>query len=139
MKFGQFISYYKTKNFIKKFCKNCYLKTSAKPFCVCKELIAELLLENEIFEASYFFQICNSRTITIYRNQNAYFRMSTQINTSLTRVSTSPTRVNTNQHESDTSQNESTQARHESTRINRSQYESIRPKNHNLCSLVGKV
>ena len=38
MKFGQFMSHYKRKNFIKKFCKNCSLKTSSKPFCVCKEL-----------------------------------------------------------------------------------------------------
>ena len=73
MKFGQFMSYYKRKNFIKQFRKNCDLKTSSKPFCVCKELIAEPLLENEIFEESYFFQICNSRTITIYPNQHAYF------------------------------------------------------------------
>ena len=38
MKFGQFMSHYKRKNFIKKFCKNCSLKTSSRPFCVCKEL-----------------------------------------------------------------------------------------------------
>ena len=42
----------KEKKFIKKFCKNCDLKTSSRPFCVCKEL-AQPLLENEIFEASY--------------------------------------------------------------------------------------
>ena len=38
MKFGQFISYYKRKNVVKKFLKNCHLKTSSRPFCVCKEL-----------------------------------------------------------------------------------------------------
>ena len=38
MKFGQFMSHYKIKNFIKKFCKNCGLKTSSRPFCVYKEL-----------------------------------------------------------------------------------------------------
>ena len=38
MKFDQFMSYYKRKNFIKKFPKNCGLKTSSRPFCVCKEL-----------------------------------------------------------------------------------------------------
>ena len=38
MKFGQFMSQYKRKNFIKKFFKNCGLKTSSGPFCVCKEL-----------------------------------------------------------------------------------------------------
>ena len=37
-KFGQFVSYYKRKIFIKKFYKNCDLKTSSRPFCVCKEL-----------------------------------------------------------------------------------------------------
>ena len=38
MKFGQFMSYSKVNNFIKKFCKNCDVKTSSRPFCVCKEL-----------------------------------------------------------------------------------------------------
>ena len=38
MKFGQFMSYYKRKKFIKKFYKNCDPKTSSRPFCVCKEL-----------------------------------------------------------------------------------------------------
>ena len=38
MKFGQFISYYKWKNFIKKFFWNCDLKTNSRPFCVCQEL-----------------------------------------------------------------------------------------------------
>ena len=37
MKFDQFTSYYK-RIFIKKFYKNCDLKTSSRPFCVCKEL-----------------------------------------------------------------------------------------------------
>ena len=32
------IPYYKNKNFMKKFCKNCDLETSSRPFCVCKEL-----------------------------------------------------------------------------------------------------
>ena len=38
MKFGQFMSYYQRKDFIKKFNKNCDLKTISRPFCVCKEL-----------------------------------------------------------------------------------------------------
>ena len=38
MKFGQYMSYYKRKNFIKNFYKNCDLKTSSRPFYVCKEL-----------------------------------------------------------------------------------------------------
>ena len=38
MKFDQFMSYSKRNNFIKKFYKNCSLKTSSRPFCVCKEL-----------------------------------------------------------------------------------------------------
>ena len=40
MKFGQFISYYKRQNFIEKVYKNSGLKTSPRPFCVCKELSA---------------------------------------------------------------------------------------------------
>ena len=32
MKFGQFMSYYKRKNFIKKLYQNCGLKTSSRPF-----------------------------------------------------------------------------------------------------------
>ena len=38
MKFGQFMSYSKRNNLIKKFYKKCGLKTSSKSFCVCKEL-----------------------------------------------------------------------------------------------------
>ena len=38
MKFAWFMSYYKKKDFFKKFCKNYGLKTSSRPFCVCKEL-----------------------------------------------------------------------------------------------------
>ena len=38
MKFGQFMSYYKRNNLIKKFCNKGDLKTSFRPFCVCKEL-----------------------------------------------------------------------------------------------------
>ena len=36
IKFGQFMSHYKRKNF-KIFYKNCSLKTSSRPFSVCKE------------------------------------------------------------------------------------------------------
>ena len=36
-KFGQFI-YYKRKKNIKKFYKNCDLKTRSRPYCACKEL-----------------------------------------------------------------------------------------------------
>ena len=38
VKFGQFMSYYKRKKIIKKFRKNCNLKTSFMPFCLCREL-----------------------------------------------------------------------------------------------------
>ena len=40
MKFGNLDnkSDYKRKIFIKKFYRNCGLKTSSTPFCVCKEL-----------------------------------------------------------------------------------------------------
>ena len=54
MKFGQFMSCHWKKTIAKKFCKNCDLKTTSKPFYVCKELIKyNQLMENEIFEPSY--------------------------------------------------------------------------------------
>ena len=34
VKFGQFMSYHKSKNFIKIFCKNCGLKISSRPLCL---------------------------------------------------------------------------------------------------------
>ena len=40
------------KRIIKKFDKNCDLKTSSRPFCVCRELSTTL---NEIVEASYSY------------------------------------------------------------------------------------
>ena len=45
MKFGQFMSYSKRNNLIKKFYKKCGLKTSSKPFCVCKELTTTFIGE----------------------------------------------------------------------------------------------
>ena len=38
MKFGKFMSYYKSKKFIRKFYKNFDLKTSPRSFCVWKKL-----------------------------------------------------------------------------------------------------
>ena len=38
MKFGQFMSYYKRKYLIKKFNKNCDLKTSSRHFCIKRNL-----------------------------------------------------------------------------------------------------
>ena len=38
VKFGQFMSYSKGNNFLKKFYRNCDLKTSSRLFFVCKEL-----------------------------------------------------------------------------------------------------
>ena len=37
MKSGQFMSYYKRKNFIKKFHKNCDMKSSSRSFCAWKK------------------------------------------------------------------------------------------------------
>ena len=70
MKFGQFMSYSKRNNIIKKLCKKCSLKTSSVPFRVCKEL-TKTFLENEIFEAIYLYLICNSKAIEIIPNQHA--------------------------------------------------------------------
>ena len=38
MEFVHSMSYYQRRNFIRKFFKKCDLKTSFRPFCVCKEL-----------------------------------------------------------------------------------------------------
>ena len=54
MKFRQFLAHYKRKNVIKNFCKTCGLKTSSRPFYVCKEL-GTASIENEIFEATYLY------------------------------------------------------------------------------------
>ena len=54
--FGQFVSYYKRKSFIKKSHKNCDLRTSSRPFCVCKELSTTstpfFFINNEKFKQS---------------------------------------------------------------------------------------
>ena len=51
MKFDQFMSYYKRKTFVKKFYK---ISQVPGPFVFIKNL-AQPLLENEIFEASYLY------------------------------------------------------------------------------------
>ena len=70
MKFGQFMSYSKGNNFIKKFYKNCSLKTSSRLFCVSKELSTTSLSlsENEIFEE---IKIKLVKIIKISPNQHA--------------------------------------------------------------------
>ena len=69
MKFGQFVPYYKRKNFIEKFYKNCDLKTSSRPFCIPKEL-RQALLENDIFETSCLYWICISKAIKMCPNHH---------------------------------------------------------------------
>ena len=69
MKFGQFTSYSKGNNFIKKFCENCGQKTSSRLFCVLKSYV-QPLLENEILEEIYLYWICNSKAIKISPNQH---------------------------------------------------------------------
>ena len=70
MKFGQFMSSYKRKTFIKNFYQNYGLETSSRPFCIYNEL-TQLLLENEFFEISYSYWICNSKAFEICPNQHA--------------------------------------------------------------------
>ena len=53
------------------FCKNCDLKTSARPFCACKRLSTISILVNENYKASYLYETCNSKTIKICPNQHA--------------------------------------------------------------------
>ena len=48
MKFGQFMSYYKRKKIIKNVYENCGLKTSSKPFYVCKELSTTLIRKRKL-------------------------------------------------------------------------------------------
>ena len=50
--FGQFMSYHKRKGL--NFYKNCCLKTSSRPYCVCKES-NPASTKNENFEASYLY------------------------------------------------------------------------------------
>ena len=47
------LSHYKRKHFIKKFCKNCRLKTSSRPFCVCKELSTTSIGKWNLKKATY--------------------------------------------------------------------------------------
>ena len=61
MKFGQFKSYYKGKNFIKNFYKTSNQKTSLRPFCVCENLSTTTCGK------------CNSKTIKICPNQHTDF------------------------------------------------------------------
>ena len=54
---------------MKKFHKNCDLKTRSRPFCVCKEK-HNLYWKNKTFETTYVYQICISKTIKICPNQH---------------------------------------------------------------------
>ena len=68
MKFGQFMSYYKRKNFMRKFYKNCNQKTSSRPFCVCKELSTASIGKWNFWRKL----VKNSKTIKICQNQHAH-------------------------------------------------------------------
>ena len=65
------MSYYKRKNYIKKFHKNCDLKNS-RPICVYKEFSATSI-GNGIFEASYLYQIYISKIIKTCPNHHTDF------------------------------------------------------------------
>ena len=70
---GQFMSYQKRNVFSKKFQNNCDLKTSSGPFCICKEVSTNLIMENNIFKATCLkYQICNTTTIQICQNYHVY-------------------------------------------------------------------
>ena len=51
--------------------KKCGVETRSTPLCLYKEV--NTLLENKISETSWFYWICNSRTIKICQNQHAGF------------------------------------------------------------------
>ena len=60
IKLGQFMSYSKRNNFIKKLYKNCSLKTSSRPFCACKEL-STTILENEILKQATYIRYVTAK------------------------------------------------------------------------------
>ena len=64
------MSYCKRNNFIKKFYQNVARKLVPGPF-VFENEISQHLLENEIFEASYLYWICNSKAFEICSNHHA--------------------------------------------------------------------
>ena len=68
MKFDQFMSYYK-KKIVQKFYK---ILQVPGPFVFTKNL-AQPPLENEIFEASYLYSICISKTIKNCPNHQTDF------------------------------------------------------------------
>ena len=53
MKYDQVMSYYKRKDFNKKFYYNYKLKTSCRPFCVYKELSANAIKKWILKQATY--------------------------------------------------------------------------------------
>ena len=69
IKFGEFMSYYKRKNFIKNFLKNCDQKTSSRPFCVCKELKRNLYWKMKFLKEAADIRLYISKTIKMCPNQ----------------------------------------------------------------------
>ena len=76
MKFDQFMSYYKGKNFIQTFYKNCDLKTRSRPFGVCK---AQPLLENNIYNKQATYMTYVFCTYINYQNLSKSARRPSQI------------------------------------------------------------
>ena len=71
MKFGQYMWHYNKKKKISIFItKTAIWKLVLSPFVFAKNN-AQTLLENEMFETSYLYYICNSKTIKICPNQHA--------------------------------------------------------------------
>ena len=71
MKFGQFLLHYKIENFIKKLYRKRGLESFSRPFFVYVELSNSM--ENDFFEISWFYWICNSKNIKLSQNQRADF------------------------------------------------------------------
>ena len=70
MKFSQFMSYYKRKKLSKFFLQKLPLKTSSRPFCVCKGL-STTSIEKWNFWNKLLTLECKSKTIKICPNQDA--------------------------------------------------------------------
>ena len=76
MKLDQLMSYYEGKNVIKKFYKNCDLKTNSRSFCVDRELskIQRLISTGiKFLKRATYIRYVNSTTIKICSNQFAGF------------------------------------------------------------------
>ena len=80
MKFGQFMSCYNNK-IIKKFYKNCDLRTSSRPLYVCKELNKTSIGKSNILK-----QATNIRYVIAKLSKSIQIRVQTSLNSFLQKI-----------------------------------------------------